>query len=226
MHSWLEESGVDAERLSYTPAKDWIIVSLPVSHIEKLLDTEYSVYRHEDGNEVVRTPQYSLPQHLHEHIDTIQPTNSFFRAKPMKKTVMPFMPDVSDDSPSTFIKEWFENPTVAEVCNTSAVTPTCLRTLYGTIDYEPLVPGLNKVGLNDFLGESNNRSDIHIYLEDYRPEAAEAAYEFQFVSIADGPTYQTLTPALLEAGTDVEGISQISTLTNLSRTNPHRQLGC
>jgi tripeptidyl-peptidase-1 len=29
------------------------------------------------------------------------------------------------------------NPTAEQVCNISAVTPLCLRTLYGTVDYTP-----------------------------------------------------------------------------------------
>lgn len=207
VHSWLQENDIEPESLSYSSAKDWIIVSLPVSRIEKLLNTEYSVYRHEDGTEVIRTPQWSLPKHLHQHIDTIQPTNSFFRASPMKKTSRPVDLKGTHKDISELNREWFQNPSVAQVCNASAVTPTCLRTLYGTINYEPQVAGKNKVGLCDYLGESNNRSDIHIYLEQYRPEAAQAAYDFKFDVIANGADYQTLNATQLEAGTDVEGAS-------------------
>ncbi|KAI4248342.1 MAG: hypothetical protein L6R42_009291, partial [Xanthoria sp. 1 TBL-2021] len=46
------------------------------------------------------------------------------------------------------------NLSVAQACNVSAVTPLCLRTLYGTINYEPKVPGKNKVGFTNYLGET------------------------------------------------------------------------
>ena len=49
VHDWLFDNGIDNARLSYNEAKDWIKVSLPVSAVEKLLDTEYSIYEHEDG---------------------------------------------------------------------------------------------------------------------------------------------------------------------------------
>ncbi|KAK5288536.1 hypothetical protein LTR16_003374 [Cryomyces antarcticus] len=82
VHDWLLDNGVEAKHLDYSPAKDWIKVSLPVNAVERLLDTSYSVFKHEDGSHMVRTPSWSLPAHLHEHIDAVQSTNSFFRAEP------------------------------------------------------------------------------------------------------------------------------------------------
>jgi tripeptidyl-peptidase-1 len=80
VHEWLLVSGVS--KLSYSPAKDWINIYIDVESAERLLDTEYSVYEHEEGGQLVRTPQWSLPKHLHDLIDTIQPTNSFMRSTP------------------------------------------------------------------------------------------------------------------------------------------------
>lgn len=77
--TWLREHGISSATLN--PTKDSILVALPVEKIEELLQTTYSVFRHADGSEYVRTPEWSLPQYLHEHIDVIQPTTSFFRAK-------------------------------------------------------------------------------------------------------------------------------------------------
>jgi len=47
------------------------------------------------------------------------------------------------------------------------------------------------MALNDFLGEVNNRSDINIFLNMYRPEAAAAAYQFQQIAIDGGTLQQT-----------------------------------
>ena len=79
------------------------------------------------------------------------------------------------------------NSSVAAVCNFSLVTPGCLRTIYGTINYTAQVPGTNKVALADYLGEVNSRPDIAQFLQLYRPEAAAAANEFEKISIAGGP---------------------------------------
>jgi tripeptidyl-peptidase-1 len=107
------------------------------------------------------------------------------------------------------------------VCNETAVTPLCLRTLYGTYDYTPKAAGKNKVGLNDFLGESNNRSDAYIFLNEYRPEAAAAAYEFSVEVIADGNNEQTQENATeLANGKDLEGNLDAETILGISWPTP------
>ncbi|KAF8204664.1 subtilisin-like protein [Pholiota molesta] len=46
-------------------AKDWVILNIPVSLAEKMLNT----YHAKSGDELVRTTSYSLPSNLHEHVD-------------------------------------------------------------------------------------------------------------------------------------------------------------
>lgn len=224
VNDWLEDNGVHNSQLKYSPAKDWIKVSLPIKAVEALLDTEYSVFGHEDGGYLVRTPQWSLPQHLHQHINVIQPTNSFFRPR-KQGTTLKTIDDISENNwtplPPPSPKNWTPGGDPSTVCNTSLVTPLCLRTLYGTIDYKPVAADKNKVGLNDFLAESNNRSDTKLFLEQYRPEAASAADEFKVVIIADGNDEQTQeTPEELTAGKDLEGNLDSETILGISYPTP------
>jgi tripeptidyl-peptidase I len=86
--TWLAEHGIFSARLN--AAGDAFKVRLPVEEVESLLDTTYSTFRHVDGTEYVRAPEWSLPVHLHEHIDIVQPTTSFFR---MKKAATNFAAD-------------------------------------------------------------------------------------------------------------------------------------
>lgn len=58
VHEWLSENGIEESQLDYSPAKDWIKITLPVASVERLLDTKYSVFQHEDGEHLVRTPQW------------------------------------------------------------------------------------------------------------------------------------------------------------------------
>lgn len=126
---WLRENDIE-DQLEYSRAKDWIKVILSVESVERLLDTKYFIFKHEDGSHLIRTPEWSLPSHLHEQIQTIQPTNSFFRMKPSRSTLKiapadgPDVQIAPDRAPS--IKA------VADVCNPDLVTPESLRTLYGT----------------------------------------------------------------------------------------------
>jgi len=187
VHAWLLSHGISTFELSYSPAKDWISITLPVYTIEELLQTKYSVFKHEDGEFIVRTTNWSLPMHLHSHVETIQPTTSFFRPRAQAKMyheVNGFAPGL----PAVYTPPTSSDP--ALVCNVSLVTPLCLRTLYGTIGYTAQVPGKNKIGLNDFLGESNNRSDTKLFLEKYRPGAVTAAYGFGVVVVAGGNNEQ------------------------------------
>jgi tripeptidyl-peptidase-1 len=77
---WLLYHGIAEAEMTPSIARDWIILLLPISKIEILLQTEYFVFGSDDGVEVIRAPKWSLPQHLHDHIEVIQPTNSFFHA--------------------------------------------------------------------------------------------------------------------------------------------------
>ena len=215
-------NGIGLHQLEYNAAKNWIEVTLPVQAVEGLLDTTYSIYEHEEGDYTVRTSNWSLPLHLHEHIETIQPTNSFFRPAPMRSTLKPVNPiGTSYKSPKWHSFLNASNITVAQACNATAVTPLCLRTLYGTYDYTPKVPGINKVGLTDYLGESNNRSDIYLFLQMFRPEAASEAYTFTFDIIANGSAQQTPDNATqLDAGTDLEGNLDAETLIAIDYPTP------
>jgi len=104
------------------------------------------------------------------------------------------------------------NPNISAVCNFSLVTPTCLRTLYGTYNYTPKSAGVNKIGMNNYLMEVSNRSDVHTFLQRYRPDALAAADEYQFVSIANGTTSQAVQYQRrgIEGNLDAETILGIS----------------
>ncbi|KAE8445914.1 hypothetical protein EG329_012693 [Mollisiaceae sp. DMI_Dod_QoI] len=222
VHEWLEDNGVATTDLEYSPAKDWFKISLSVSEIENLLDTKYSVFGHENGDFLIRAPEWSLPLHLHGHIEVIQPTNSFFRPRKQATTIstIDHIFDIhAHPTPPVYTPP--SDPSLAAVCNTSLVTPLCLRTLYGTVDYVPQVPGKNKVGLNDFLGESNNRSDTSIFLKAYRPEAAAAAYEFKVQIIDSGNDEQTQENSTeLAAGKDLEGNLDVETIIGIDWPTP------
>ena len=124
VHEWLFANGVSL--FDYSPAKDWINIYLDVESAERLLDTEYSVFEHDDGTRLIRTSEWSLPQHLHDRVDTIQPTTAFMRTTPQntdyKQFQTPWMPP-GYTPPS--------NETISKVCQFFPVTITCFRTLYG-----------------------------------------------------------------------------------------------
>jgi len=208
VHEWLQLNGM--ENLKYSPSKDWIEVMIDVESAERLLDTEYYVFEHEDGSQLVRTPEWSLPLHLHQHVDTIQPTTSFFHSKRQKFDYLE-LPDWDDPNytPPT-------NAAVNAVCNITKVTPECFMTLYSTQGYVPRA-ATNQIGFNNFIGEVPIRPDTATFLGKYRPEATSAADEYQQISIDGGPTQdgplnstQLANGISKEANLDVQAIIGIS----------------
>ena len=111
--------------------------------------------------------------------------------------------------------------TVAQACNQTVVTPRCLRALYGTVDYTPQVPGVNKIGLTNYLNQTSNRSDVSIFLQTFRPEAASAASTFNTIVIAGGDDQQSQrSPEQLDAGLDLEGNLDAETILGISYPTP------
>ena len=199
---------------------------------EKLLDTEYYVYQNKyDESILIRAPRWSLPMYLHDHVDTIQPTTSFFtrnayediiggRKRKRQSSVVDQTHRLSSTKPSV---EYFDGEpekyidlfnipmdlTVTEACNaTAAMSPLCLRTLYGFLNYTPQASHANQMALVNFLGEFNNRSDIDLFLRLYRPDAAaqDAAYTFAMKNINGAINQQSLAnPLQMENGKGKEG---------------------
>ncbi|TGJ88499.1 hypothetical protein E0Z10_g359 [Xylaria hypoxylon] len=206
VHEWLGDNGIVPA--SYSAAKDWITVSLPVSEIEKLLGTEYHIFEHKDGSKVARAPSWSLPRHLHDHIDTIQPTNSFFRAR--KQASQAFV-DSSIFSDPSLKKQYPTNSDIGAVCNTSSVTPQCFETLYKTKGYKPKSTKKNTVAFTNYLGEHPIRSDGELFLKKFRPEAVSVARTFPQYTLADGPGDEPLSGTeSKEANLDFQAIAGIN----------------
>jgi len=209
VQEWLSENGITG--LSYSSAKDWISISIPIKAAERLLDTKYHVYEHEEGDRLVRTSKWSLPLHLHEHVDAIQPTTSFMRASGQKTEFLQFPPWISPGyTPPS-------NETISKACNISSVTPECFMNLYSTKGYKPKATWFNKVAFANYLGEIPIRPDTKQFLEKYRPGAEDAAYKFSQFSIADGPVQdgpltfeQAAEGTSREANLDVQAIMGIS----------------
>ncbi|CAK3804726.1 tripeptidyl-peptidase 1 precursor [Lecanosticta acicola] len=213
---WLAEHGVT--NAVHNHAKDFIHVLVPIEKAEQMLQTSYSTFRHADGSEISRAPEWSLPQHLHEHIDVVQPTTSFFRPRP-KRNVDSHSELIGPSYPAS----WWESygrwhygkgrPSysgsgagpIAAICNASFVTPDCIRTLYGTYDYKPQVPQKNAVAHTNYLNETSYRADDHKFLQTFRPEAANASYSFENVIIANANNDQgPYTATQLAAGKNEE----------------------
>lgn len=169
VHEWLNDHGFGTSQLSYSPAKDWIKLKIPMSALEQMLDTSYSIFQHEHGHKVVRTTSWSLPKHLTSYIDLIKPTTAFFGDLPASVVTVPQIPD----------------PLAARATQTDnqnqLLTPNCLRTLYGTSEYVPTSSHRDLIGIANFFDEPCNISDISLFIEEYRPDIYPALKRGSFI---------------------------------------------
>lgn len=235
VHDWLSDHGIQEDQLRYSQARDWIRVALPVESVERLLDTNYSVFKHEDGTRLVRAPQWSLPMHLHEHIETIQPTNSFMRPLARKSTLM--ITSTGSNVDQYVVPTYNSRITAVEACNASLVTPNCLRTLYGmhhvplqcpqanvtpgTAEYTAQSSTKNQIALANYLGETSNRSDISLFLTQYRPEAVSSSQNFTVTTISGAIDQQSPANASqLQQGTGLEGNLDAETILGIAYPTP------
>jgi tripeptidyl-peptidase-1 len=222
--SWLEEAGISDA--TFTAAKDWVHVVIPIGKAEELLQTKYEKYRHRDGATVSRAKEWSLPLHLHEHIDVVQPTTSFFRPRRELKTIESVSEPVAEPYWKAYgdakVADSGPSPsTIAAICNETITTPECIRTLYGTINYQPKAAGKNAMALANYLNETNKRSDTLKFLQLYRPDAAESANEFKIITIAGAPDNQgPYTAAELAAGTNIEGNLDVQQMLSIGYPTP------
>ncbi len=212
VHEWLRINGI--QKFDYSPAKDWVNIHIDIESAERLLDTEYYVFEHEDGTRISRAPEWSLPKHLHEHVDTIQPTTAFMHAKAVAVLWKEF------DKP--WVPSDYKTPTdaaIAKACSINGTTPDCFATLYQTKGYRQKVPGVNQIGFNNFLGEIPIQPDAVKFLERYQPAAVPGAYSVKRVDIAGGPD-QTgpLTPT--EAADGISKEANLDFQTILGMTYP------
>ncbi|USW48960.1 Putative peptidase S53, activation domain, Sedolisin domain, peptidase S8/S53 domain superfamily [Septoria linicola] len=164
VEEWLEGHGIYTEHVEYSPSRDWATLTLPVSKVEQLLDAEYHIYRNSKGEEVVRTVGYSLPKHLHEHIDTIQPTNHF-SAPRSTESMNPCASTLDERCLAGNVHSRRSYTDICAVCNeTAGITSKCLRTLYETINYKPRSGKKNSAGSVSYFGQDQ-------YLASERPDA-------------------------------------------------------
>ena len=145
------------------------------------------MWKHDrDGDVLVRTTEYSLPTYLDEHIELVQPTTAFHRAKGLRTTYR-LSPLAPETSPSFAAGDKITVPgtgvTVDASCKRT-ITVSCLKQLYNAAGYVPRAPkGNNTIALTGYLGEFANFADLRRFYADQVPHAINTSFD---VVLVDG----------------------------------------
>ncbi|KAG6016269.1 hypothetical protein E4U43_003986, partial [Claviceps pusilla] len=237
--------------ITASDAGDWLELTMSVACLEELLQTEYWVFQHAPtGSFAIRSLAWSLPAHLVDVVEVVTPSNVFLRPTAQFKYGAPppawetegrlpthdelVQEDRLDRGPLEIPSqdELSAHPTAAEACNRLAISPLCLRVLYGTWGYTATPRGRapessgaarNSIGIVNFLGEVANRSDVALYLSRYRPDAAAAHAEADFtVELVNGGDDQQTrnTPAQMAHKKGYEGALDAQTILGISWPTP------
>ncbi|KAF9478385.1 tripeptidyl peptidase A [Pholiota conissans] len=204
VNEWLAGFDITEEDLVRSPAKDWIILNIPVSLAEKMLDTKYYVWKHaKSGDELVRTTSYSLPSNLHHHVEVVQPTTIFGRFKPSKATfsILEDLGSVLGLHKGAHISSGSSAVAVDASCNTT-ITVSCLHQLYNAVGYVPSDTAENGIGVTGYLEQFANNQDLQSFYADQVPTALNSSFKFE--SVAGGLDDQNISHAGAEANLDVQ----------------------
>ncbi|KII89301.1 hypothetical protein PLICRDRAFT_109130 [Plicaturopsis crispa FD-325 SS-3] len=172
VQEWLAAHSITPESVSVSSTGDTLVARMPISTVEAMLATTYRTYRHRSTGELaVRTLEYSLPRHLHAHIDLVHPTTMFDRMRKMRVTF-----HVAEDGPLPSPDDLgtVKGPAGQDIpvsCNTT-ITPSCLQALYRTEGYVPQAADKgNKLGVTGYLEQFVNFADLQTFYSEFRPDA-------------------------------------------------------
>ena len=153
----------------------------------------------------MRTTEYSLPAHIHDHIELVQPTTLFSTFRGMRTTfhLDENAPAIVDASAPPISVPSASGGQVDASCN-GTITITCLLELYNAVGYKASANTGNQIGITGYLEEFANIVDLQAFFADQRPDAVNST--FNFVSVAGGINNQTLSAAGEEANLGAHAI--------------------
>lgn len=192
--SWFGHHEVLSSAVSITHGGGWLTIKkVPLTKANALLGASYQNYCHRETNEtVIRTVGYSLPDALHDYVQTVAPTTYFESPRPLRQTSKlafnsPKLPggDLGlQDSSTTFAT----GDLVPSNCS-SIVTPACLRLLYKTWAYKPRAASTNNIGVTGYSEQYASYSDLTTFLTRFRKDATTA--NFSVVTVNGGVDNQS-----------------------------------
>lgn len=146
--------------------------------MENLLKCNYTIFRNTaTGKTLARTSQYSVPLHLHQHIDLIQPTTAFHRHKPQTEG-MPV------EEPILMTRGYETNQSH---CNDWWISGLCVKEYYNV---DCVGTGNTNMAVVGLLNLSASHTDAISLISYFTPDRV--GLDFQDVPIGGGMNYPSV----------------------------------
>ncbi|KAI0266070.1 subtilisin-like protein [Gloeopeniophorella convolvens] len=212
---WLTGTGFVGDRIRVSPSKGWIEVNATVGEVEYLLDTEYHVYEHSSGAKQIGCHEYSVPDHIRDHVEMIKPTVHFNTRVPedprrLRKRANPshLGQPSSPNGPKTNGVKVDAKPSLGQ-CD-QFITPDCLRALYNFY-YTPKATNKNSYGIVEFTPQAYLADDLDLFFKNF--SSSLVGKRPTLVSI-DGGVLQTSNQTFDDNGESDLDLEYAMTLTN------------
>lgn len=174
---WLQERHVP-----HSIDADWVTIRTTVDVANDLFNASFAWFRrdgegadniHEERELKLRSLSYSIPDHLTQHVDTVQPITRFGDIKAMGSAIATAVEFVNASSNSTAF--------VRGNCD-SYETPGCLKQLLpGSFESET---AYGRIGFASFLGQSARYGDLAGFISELAPHSG--GLNFSFTEINGG----------------------------------------
>lgn len=189
---------------------EWVTFATNVSTIENMLSTRFGWYSHgPTGRKSLQAMAYSVPEHIHEHINFLSPTIKFPSMHTLATTLKPGNPDAL-----VAYQQYLKQATPANVdgpqttappdstCRRS-ITPQCLLKLYNVHYGAPASTSkTNKLSFASFLTQYARYKDLAKFETSVAPYAK--GNNFSVIQFNGGGNDQTGSEDATEANLDVQ----------------------
>lgn len=174
---WLSEKDVP-----HSIEADWVTIRTTVDMANDMFNASFGWFRRDGGGAEnldgerelkLRSLSYSIPDHLTQHVDTVQPITRFGDVKAMGSAIATAVKFVNASSNSSAF--------VRGNCD-SYETPGCLKQLLtGSFESET---AYGRIGFASFLGQSARYGDLAEFISELAPHSG--GLNFSFTEINGG----------------------------------------
>lgn len=193
---WLQDAGIPQTQVE--DDNDWVNVVTSVHNASALLSASFAVYGQEEtGVKKIRTLEYSVPEHVREHITMVAPVIRFGQAKPLRSLI-----DSIERAESSIQASDIPSPELNVTACNKTITPECLRALYKVGSYQAVPTNQSLFGIAGYLEQYASYKMLEEFQSKYAPYTLDS--NFSVVSIKGGLNDQDSAFDSTEANLDMQ----------------------
>ena len=176
VRSWLNASGISNHRIKHSVNRGWLYFKATTSEAETLLKTKFHEYEDVQNDRwAIGCDEYSLPNHIHHHIDYVTPGVKPSRIR--KRSLHPRL-----DAPRRKRSFRMDRP-IVRVSNLSSnlsncnnvITPDCIAALYQIPEPATDINPGSSIGIFED-GDFYAQEDLNLFFANFTPQIPQGTH--------------------------------------------------